>query len=148
MSSIAWWLFLLGSISDAIDGWLARRYDEGTTFGARLDPLTDKILIAAPLIWLASTERLPMWAVWLLITREILITDLRAHAEDGAPASLGGKSKTLILFLSLLLLIWPSNWNGYYYIIGIGWWLFWPSLLLAILSAINYFKFQSKSDQF
>ena len=61
----AWWLLLLAGLSDAADGWLARRAGGGSSWGARLDPLTDKVLIAAPLLWLASSAVLPLWAVWL-----------------------------------------------------------------------------------
>ena len=73
---IAWWLLLLAGLSDAADGWLARRAGGGSSWGARLDPLTDKVLIAAPLLWLASTGGLPLWAVWLLLARELLISCL------------------------------------------------------------------------
>ena len=48
--ALAWWLLLLGGLSEAADGWLARRAGGGSVWGARLDPLTDKILIAAPLL--------------------------------------------------------------------------------------------------
>ena len=51
---LAWWLLLLGGLSDWLDGWLARRAGGGSVWGARLDPLTDKILISAPLLWLAA----------------------------------------------------------------------------------------------
>lgn len=70
--SLAWGLLLLGGLSDAADGWLARRSGGGSVWGARLDPLTDKLLISAPLLWLGGTGRLPLAAVWLLLAREIL----------------------------------------------------------------------------
>ena len=89
---LAWWLLLLAGFSDAADGWLARRAGGGSSWGARLDPLTDKILIAAPLLWRASSGKLPLWAVWLLLARELLISGWRSQAEDGAPASSSGKA--------------------------------------------------------
>ncbi|WP_413440812.1 CDP-alcohol phosphatidyltransferase family protein [Synechococcus sp. MIT S1220] len=137
-SVVAWWLLLLAGLSDAADGWLARRAGGGSTWGARLDPLTDKVLIAAPLLWLASTAALPLWAVWVLLARELLISGWRAQAGDGAPASLGGKAKTILQFLSLLLLLWPQPWTGQPWFVVIGWWLFWPSLVLALWSAVSY----------
>ncbi|MGB0875338.1 MAG: CDP-alcohol phosphatidyltransferase family protein, partial [Synechococcus sp.] len=106
----AWWLLLLAGLSDAADGWLARRAGGGSSWGARLDPLTDKVLIAAPLLWLASSAVLPLWAVWLLLARELLISGWRSQASDGGPASLSGKAKTILQFLSLLLMLWPSGW--------------------------------------
>ena len=135
---VAWWLLLLAGLSDAADGWLARRAGGGSTWGARLDPLTDKVLIAAPLLWLASTGALPLWAVWVLLARELLISGWRAQAGDGAPASLGGKAKTTLQFLSLLLLLWPQPWAAQPWFVVIGWWLFWPSLVLALWSAASY----------
>ena len=137
---LAWWILLMAGLSDAADGWLARRAGGGSSWGARLDPLTDKVLIAAPLLWLASAGTLPLWAVWLLLARELLISGWRAQVSDGAPASSGGKAKTILQFLSLLLLLWPQSWLGPSVVRWIGWWLFWPSLVLAISSAVGYLK--------
>jgi CDP-diacylglycerol--glycerol-3-phosphate 3-phosphatidyltransferase len=152
--ALAWWLLLLGGLSDWADGLLARRAGGGTAWGARLDPLTDKILIAAPLLWLAAQpgwpQQLPLWAVWLLLARELLISGWRSGASGGGPASRGGKAKTVLQFTSLLLLLWPAGWG-----LGLGaapamqlpatahrlgWWLFWPSLLLALSSAWGYLR--------
>ncbi len=152
--ALAWGLLLLGGLSDAADGALARRAGGGSVWGARLDPLTDKILIAAPLLWLAATGALPLWAVWLLLARELLISGWRAGQESGGPASWGGKAKTILQFLSLLLLLWPVDWTlaigsggvggaGFalpMLLRAIGWWLFWPSLLLALSSALGYLR--------
>jgi CDP-diacylglycerol--glycerol-3-phosphate 3-phosphatidyltransferase len=149
---LAWVLLLLGGLSDAADGSLARRAGGGTVWGARLDPLTDKILILAPLLWLASRGLLPLWAVWLLLARELLISGWRSAQGSGGPASRGGKAKTILQFASLLLLLWPTAWS-----LGlspaasgdvalpivlrlIGFWLFWPSLLLALTSAWGYLR--------
>ena len=144
---LAWWLLLLAGFSDAADGWLARRAGGGSSWGARLDPLTDKILIAAPLLWLASSGKLPLWAVWLLLARELLISGWRSQAEDGAPASSSGKAKTILQFLSLLLLLWPDGWVGHGQALTVGWWLFWPSLLLALGSATAYLRPRSALHQ-
>jgi CDP-diacylglycerol--glycerol-3-phosphate 3-phosphatidyltransferase len=133
---LAWWLLLLGGLSDAADGWLARRAGGGSIWGARLDPLTDKILILAPLLWLGAEGLLPLWAIWLLLARELLISGWRAGQGSGGPASWGGKAKTILQFASLLLLLWP--WPGQRALHTLGFWLFWPSLLLALSSAWGY----------
>ena len=140
----AWWLLLLGGLSDWADGWCARRAGGGSEWGARLDPLTDKILVSAPLLWLAAQpawpQQLPLWAVWLLLARELLISGWRSGASGGGPASLGGKAKTVLQFASLLLLLWPSRWGLAGGLHQLGWWLFWPSLLLALSSAWGYLR--------
>ena len=89
--ALAWWLLLIGGWSDAADGWLARRAGGGSTWGARLDPLADKLLISAPLIWLASEGTLPVWAVWLLLARELLISGWR-----------GGSSRLVAVWLGVV----------------------------------------------
>jgi len=146
--ALAWLLLLLGGLSDAADGWLARRSGGGSVWGARLDPLTDKILISAPLLWLGATGLLPLWAVWLLLARELLISGWRAGQGSGGPASKAGKAKTILQFASLLMLLWPCDWGlGTSPALGLVAWLhwggfllFWPSLLLALTSALGYLR--------
>ena len=138
--ALAWWLLLLGGLSDWLDGLLARRAGGGSVWGARLDPLTDKILISAPLLWLAAQGTLPLWAVWLLLARELLISGWRAGQGSGGPASLGGKAKTVLQFAALLLLLWPGGWLMAAPLHQLGWWLFWPSLALALSSAWGYLR--------
>ncbi len=135
---LAWWLLLLGGLSDWADGLLARRAGGGSVWGARLDPLTDKILIAAPLLWLGAAAVLPLWAIWLLLARELLISGWRANETSGGPASWSGKAKTVLQFSALLLMLWP--WAGRELLLPLGWWLFWPSLALALSSAWGYLR--------
>ena len=149
-AGLAWGLLLLGALSDAADGALARRAGGGSVWGARLDPLTDKILISAPLLWLAARGLLPIWAVWVLLARELLISGWRAGQGSGGPASWGGKAKTILQFASLLLLLWPDGWDtavsvpGMFGLVvvlrGLGYLLFWPSLVLALTSALGYLR--------
>ena len=141
--ALAWWLLLLGGLSDAADGWLARRAGGGSVWGARLDPLTDKILILAPLLWLGAAGSLPLWAIWLLLARELLISGWRAGQGSGGPASWSGKAKTILQFAALLLLLWPQAWGpaaAVGMLHSVGFWLFWPSLLLALSSAWGYLR--------
>jgi CDP-diacylglycerol--glycerol-3-phosphate 3-phosphatidyltransferase len=141
--ALAWWLLLLGGLSDAADGWLARRAGGGSVWGARLDPLTDKILILAPLLWLGAAGSLPLWAIWLLLARELLISGWRAGQGSGGPASWSGKAKTILQFASLLLLLWPEGWGPTTTVGALhlaGFWLFWPSLVLALSSAWGYVR--------
>ncbi|MFM8526344.1 MAG: CDP-alcohol phosphatidyltransferase family protein [Cyanobacteriota bacterium] len=150
--ALGWVLLLLGGLSDAADGWLARRSGGGSVWGARLDPLTDKILISAPLLWLGAGQHpdlvgLPLWAVWLLLARELLISGWRAGQGNGGPASKAGKAKTILQFLALLLLLWPPTWGGALAepLHRLGFWLFWPSLWLALSSALGYLRASSST---
>ncbi|WP_350223246.1 CDP-alcohol phosphatidyltransferase family protein, partial [Synechococcus sp. MU1655] len=108
-------------------------------------------LISAPLIWLAAEGILPVWAVWLLLARELLISGWRGDSSDGAPASAAGKAKTILQFLSLALMLWPPLWGDpalvqALRVVGVG--LFWPSLVLALWSAWGYLKpYRSKPGQ-
>ena len=89
--------------------------------------------------------------MWLLLARELLISGWRAGQGSGGPASLGGKAKTVLQFASLLLLLWPPGWQGVriaavppdqlpLLLHQLGWWLFWPSLLLALASGLAYLR--------
>ena len=146
----AWLLLLVGALSDWADGWMARRADGGSSWGARLDPLADKLLISAPLIWLAADQQLPLWAVWLLLARELLISGWRSGSKGGAPASWLWKWKTTFQFLSLFLMLWPPIWTSVQItevLHALGWWLFWPGLVLALWSAIAYLSPRSAPDR-
>ena len=133
---LGWLLLLAGALTDAADGWLARRAGGGTAWGARLDPLSDKLLICAPLLLLAADGRLPLWAVWLLLARELLITGWRQDRPGGGPASRVGKLKTVVQLLALLLLLWPGP--GQAQVAASGLAAFWLALALALVSAWQY----------
>ncbi len=147
--SFAWILIMLGAISDFADGKLARAAGGGTKWGARLDPLADKILLLSPLLWLSSNSFLPLWSVWIVLTRELIITLWRASEAKGGAASQIGKAKTILQFASVLLMIWPLSWGGISFALEVqrlGWLIFWPSLFLCLYSGINYMKNQVISD--
>ncbi len=147
--SLAWIILLGAGLTDLADGFFARKAGGGTTWGARLDPLADKIIISAVLIWLVSKLILPFWAVWVLLTRELIVSSWRSQDYKGGAASKSGKLKTVLQFMSILLMIWPTSLGGRIVAINaqkIGLIIFWPSLLIALISAIGYFKYQIKSD--
>ncbi len=74
------WVYALAAITDLLDGWLARRSGLVTLIGKFLDPLADKLMVAASLVWMVTLGRIPAWAVILLLSREISITALRSVA--------------------------------------------------------------------
>ena len=93
------------------------------------------MLIAAPLLWLASSSGgLPLWAVWLLLARELLISGWRSQASRRRSCvPRRAKLKTILQFVSLLLLLWPPDWVAMLrWLQNLGWWLFWPSLAAGV----------------
>tara|TARA_Y100001968_G_scaffold325410_1_gene366588 strand:- start:988 stop:1599 length:612 start_codon:yes stop_codon:yes gene_type:complete len=146
---ISWIIIFISAISDFLDGYFARKAADSSTFGALLDPLADKLLICSPLIWLAYNQLLPIWAIWLLISRELLATGWRSTANKGGPASYQGKIKTILQFLFILLIMWPDSFGGNSLAINmhvVGYFLFWPCLIIAYSSLINYLTVQSISN--
>ncbi len=101
-------LFMAAAVLDVIDGWLARRSGLGTVFGKFVDPLADKIMVAAVLIYLAADGRLPAWLVVILLTREFYINGLRSLASSEGvviAASAGGKAKTAFQMTGICFLL-------------------------------------------
>ena len=143
-------LILIAALTDFLDGYFARKYDHKSVFGAKLDPLADKILLIGPMIWLVHEDLVPLWAIWLIISRELLITSWRSEKASGGPASIQGKYKTTFQFSSIILLLWPKSWGTIYtiYIINkIGYISFWIALFLTLSSAIKYVFYQKEPHQ-
>jgi CDP-diacylglycerol--glycerol-3-phosphate 3-phosphatidyltransferase len=101
-------VFVLASFTDALDGWIARRQKNITTFGKLMDPLADKLLVTAALVSLVSLDRVSAWVAMVIIAREFAVTGLRQLAMehgDVIPASLWGKVKTVFQIAMVLVLI-------------------------------------------
>ena len=101
-------VFALAALTDGLDGYIARRRSEVTTFGKLMDPLADKLLVIAALISLVSLDRLAAWVAMVIIARELAITGLRSvAAEQGVviAASWLGKLKTLLQVVAIICLI-------------------------------------------
>jgi CDP-diacylglycerol---glycerol-3-phosphate 3-phosphatidyltransferase len=101
-------VFALASLTDFVDGYLARSRQTVTTFGKLMDPLADKLLIVAALIALVSLNRLQAWIAMVIITRELAVTVLRLGATQAGvviEASLFGKLKTCLQIAAILALI-------------------------------------------
>jgi CDP-diacylglycerol--glycerol-3-phosphate 3-phosphatidyltransferase len=101
-------IFSIASITDFLDGYLARRSGQITTFGIIMDPLADKFLVISALIVLVDMERLSALVAIILIVREFLVTGLRVVALSKnivIPAEIGGKLKTTAQITSILCLL-------------------------------------------
>ncbi len=101
-------MFMLAAGLDIIDGWLARRSGLVTVFGKFVDPLADKVMVAAVLVYLAALGRMPAWLVVVLLTREFYINGLRTLAiSEGMviSANAGGKAKTAFQMTGICFLL-------------------------------------------
>lgn len=142
-SLLAGLTFLLACLSDFFDGYLARRLAISTTLGKLLDPLADKLIVAAVLIMLAGMERsptVPAWMIVVIIGREIAVTGLRAVAL-GQGVVLGaeelGKYKTIFQMFALQGLILHYHFLGIDFHLG-GMYFLWISLVISMWSGIDY----------
>jgi len=133
-------IFGIASITDFLDGYLARRSGKITKFGIILDPIADKFLVISALIVLVDMERLPAWIAITIIVREFLVTGLRAVAlskDIVIPAEVGGKIKTTTQITAILCLILMGNiFNIDLYDVGVI--LIWIALVLSIISGVRY----------
>jgi len=138
--------FLAASLTDLLDGYLARRRAQVTPFGKFLDPVADKILIISMLILLVSEGRVPAWIAIIMISREFMVTGLRMVASlEGVVISAESLGKYKVFFQStaivFLLLVMESAF--YFYEIGLFFLLL--SMIFSLFSACQYFfKFGQK----
>src|SRR3989338_35750 len=141
ISIIAAVIFAAASMTDWLDGYLARRMAVETIFGKFLDPLADKLLIVTCLVMLISLGRAPAWMVALITGREIAVTGLRAMASvEGVVIAAGrlGKYKTVFQIASVAALIVHYKFLGIDFHIA-GMVLLWIALVFTIWSAVDYF---------
>ena len=129
-------VFILASLTDVLDGWVARRQKSETNFGRLMDPLADKLLVTAALVSLVSLDRLEAWVAMVIIARELAVTGLRQIAvEQGhvIPASQWGKLKTLFQVAMVLVLIIVDGRP-----IGVDL-LVYATVVVTVLSGADYF---------
>jgi CDP-diacylglycerol--glycerol-3-phosphate 3-phosphatidyltransferase len=103
-------VFAVGAATDGLDGYVARRYASKTRTGQWLDPLADKVLVAAPVILLSVLDRFPEWAAAIIVVRELGVVALRAFLGTrgrGMPATFSAKVKTTMQLLAITLYILP-----------------------------------------
>jgi CDP-diacylglycerol--glycerol-3-phosphate 3-phosphatidyltransferase len=143
-SAIAAGVFFLATITDFLDGYIARSYGSGTNLGKFLDPLADKLVVTAVLIMLAAMPRMPRvpaWMVVVLVSREILVTGLRAVAASRGRiigAEELGKYKMALQSIALHgLLIHYTYFHIDFFAAGL--FMLWMATLLTVWSGIDYF---------
>lgn len=134
---IALAIFCVASLTDLLDGKIARARNLVTNFGKFMDPLADKLLVCSAMICLIPAGKLPAWIVIVIIAREFIISGFRLVASDNGiviAASYWGKFKTVSQMLMIIVLI--ADLGGVFDIIGTA--LIWIALILTIVSLIDY----------
>ena len=134
---IALAIFCIASLTDMLDGKIARKYNLVTNFGKFMDPLADKLLVCTALICLTSMDRLNVIVVLVIIAREFIISGFRLVASDNGiviAASYWGKFKTVSQMALIIVLI--MDLGGVWNIVGTV--LTWVALILTVVSLIDY----------
>jgi CDP-diacylglycerol--glycerol-3-phosphate 3-phosphatidyltransferase len=134
-------IFGIASITDFLDGYLARRRRQVTWLGQVLDPIADKLLTSAAFISLVQLGLAPAWMVALIIGREFAITGLRSLAYTKGitiPASPLGKIKMASQVTAILLLI--LGWRRVPWLAPVGYAALWVVMLTAVVSAVDYYR--------
>lgn len=154
---IATFIFILASLTDKIDGYVARSRNQITNFGKFMDPLADKLLVTAALISLVELQVVPAWAAIVIIAREFAVSGLRTIAASEGKviaASWWGKIKTVIQIIAIIILLLKVNvstsayltklvteidfWNIFFeYMPNISLGL---AVIITIMSGVDYFR--------
>ena len=133
---IALGIFILASLTDLLDGKIARKYNLITDFGKFMDPLADKLLVCSALICLVSLERIPTWIVIVIIAREFIISGFRLVASDNGvviAASYWGKFNTTFQMVMICLMIADIEAISIFTTI-----IMWIALVLTVVSLVDY----------
>ncbi|MEW6410273.1 MAG: CDP-diacylglycerol--glycerol-3-phosphate 3-phosphatidyltransferase [Nitrospirota bacterium] len=134
-------IFSIASLTDWLDGFIARKSSKVTKLGMILDPIADKLLIAAALILLVDMLRIPAWMAVVIIGRELAVSGLRAVAlskDIVIPAESGGKYKMVTQIVAVLFLLLGYEIYGISFL-TIGMIALWISMIFGIISGIGYF---------
>ncbi len=129
-------VFIVASLTDLLDGKIARKYNLVTNFGKFMDPLADKLLVCSALICLIELRQLPAWMVIMIISREFIISGFRLVASDNGiviAASYWGKFKTTFQMIAVILLI--VNLPALTFITNL---CVWAALVLTVVSLVDY----------
>jgi len=144
-------IFLLASLTDLLDGYVARKRHQVTTVGQLLDPIADKLLVASVLISLVELHLTPAWVVVVIVGREFSVTGLRMVAaihQVSIPAGVLGKWKMVVEVMAICLVIW-GNQRDWEWVKLTGNALLYFVAFIAVVSMVEYFvKFARRIDLF
>ena len=128
-------IFIIASLTDLLDGKIARKYNLITDFGKFADPLADKILVTAAMLWFVEVGRMPAWALLVVLIREFSVSGLRMIASDkgrAIAAGWSGKVKTASTMVVLTLMFLPLP--GWVNTLGL-----WVIVVTTLYSGVEYF---------
>ena len=131
-------IFIVASLTDLLDGKIARKYNLVTNFGKFMDPLADKLLVCAALVCLVELEQLPAWMVIVIVSREFIISGFRlVAAEQGIviAASYWGIFKTTFQMIAIILMIVDLK-----VLNPVTWLCTWIALILTVISLVDYIQ--------
>ena len=131
-------IFIVASLTDLLDGKIARKYNLVTNFGKFMDPLADKLLVCAALVCLVELEQLPAWMGIVIVSREFIIIGFRlVAAEQGIviAASYWGKFKTTFQMIAIILMIVDLK-----VLNPVTWLCTWIALILTVISLVDYIQ--------
>ncbi|XLM33273.1 MAG: CDP-diacylglycerol--glycerol-3-phosphate 3-phosphatidyltransferase [Rickettsia africae] len=136
-------LFVLASITDFFDGYIARKYNLVTSFGKMFDPIADKLLVGCVIIMLLKKDNVDEIPCLLILAREFLVSGLREFltlVKVSVPVSRLAKVKTFLQMFALSILILGSKGSGIIYLDIVGEIILWIAAFLTIITGYSYFK--------
>lgn len=127
-------VFLVAALTDWLDGYVARRFNQVSDLGKFLDPLVDKLLVIAALLVLVAWGTVPAWGVFLIVARELVIAGWRVNQSSISGANRWGKLKTVTQIVAIALLIspLPNPWQT------VGFTVFWLAVFATLMSGAVY----------
>jgi CDP-diacylglycerol--glycerol-3-phosphate 3-phosphatidyltransferase len=147
MRWVALGVFIAAAITDFFDGYLARMWSQQSTLGRMLDPIADKLLVAACLLMLVADRTIQSWSIWaaiVILSREILVSGLREYLAElrvSVPVSTVAKWKTTLQLVSLgFLIVGPAGEHILPGTVSIGIALLWVSAILTLYTGWDYFR--------
>ncbi|MEO1701695.1 MAG: CDP-diacylglycerol--glycerol-3-phosphate 3-phosphatidyltransferase [Pseudomonadota bacterium] len=147
MRWVAFWVFVIASATDWLDGYLARKWNETSNIGRMLDPIADKLLVSVILLLLGADGTIGGWSIWaavIILCREILVSGLReylASAKVSVPVSNLAKWKTTVQLVAIgLLVLGSAGDNVMPFLSETGLALLWVAALLTLYTGFDYFR--------
>jgi len=140
-------IFIAAAITDFFDGYLARAWQQQSALGRMLDPIADKLLVAAAILVLVADNSIGGWSLWaglIILSREILVSGLReflAEVRVSLPVSRLAKWKTTVQMVAIgFLLLGPAGEPVFAYTVEVGLTLLWFAAILTLYTGYDYFR--------